>query len=150
MGKKLLPADFKEFIDSLNSNKVRYLLLGGWAVGLYGYPRATGDIDFLIDNHDDNLNKLLTALKEFGAPPVDISKFKIPGNVFRMGRSPVQIDIINQADGISFDDCYSRKKIINISGSSICVISKKDLIINKKSSGRSQDIADAEKLDSID
>ena len=67
MGSKLLPEDFKEFIGFLNVNNVKYLLVGGWAVGLYGHPRATKDIDFLISVDDDNLKKLKKAFYEFGA-----------------------------------------------------------------------------------
>ena len=62
MGLKQLPADFKEFIQFLNDHSVHYLLLGGWAVGLYGNPRATKDIDFLIATDDNNIRKLQQAL----------------------------------------------------------------------------------------
>ena len=67
-----LPEIFKEFIELLNSNKVKYLLLGGWAVGYYGNPRATKDIDFLIATDQNNLGKLQHALLEFGSPPVEL------------------------------------------------------------------------------
>lgn len=147
MAKRQLPDDFKEFVQCLNSNDVQYLLVGGWAVGMYGSPRATKDIDFLISVGSNNLEKLEKALFDFGAPPVDIEKFKEKGNVIRIGSSPIQIDIINEADGINIDDCYSRKKIINVDGIDIVVISKEDLVKNKRASGRSMDIADAEKLE---
>ncbi len=109
MALKQLPEDFKEFLNFLNSNKVKYLLLGGWAIGIYGHPRATKDIDFFIGIDESNLDRLITALREFGAPPIDIANFKEKGNVFRMGRSPVQIDIINEASGIQFDVCYQKE-----------------------------------------
>jgi len=147
MAKKRLPDDFKEFIQSLNSNEVRYLLIGGWAVGLYGNPRATKDIDFLVSIDSENLEKLQKALLAFGAPAIDIEHFKSAGNVIRMGSSPIQIDIINKADGIDIDDCYSRKTTIREGETKIFVISKEDLIKNKRASGRSMDIADAEKLE---
>jgi hypothetical protein len=147
MAKKLLPEDFREFIQSLNSNEVRYLLIGGWAVGLYGNPRATKDIDFLVSIDSGNLEKLQKALFAFGAPTIDIEHFKEAGNVIRIGSSPIQIDIINKADGIDIDDCYSRKTTINVGETKVFVISREDLIKNKKASGRSMDIADAEKLE---
>jgi len=147
MAKKQLPDDFKDFIQSLNSNEVRYLLIGGWAVGLYGNPRATKDIDFLVSKDSENLEKLQKAFLAFGAPDIDIEHFKEAGNVIRMGSSPIQIDIINKADGIDIDDCYSRRTIINDGETQISVISREDLIKNKKASGRSMDIADAEKLE---
>jgi len=116
-------------------------------VGLYGNPRATKDIDFLVSIDSENLEKLQKALLAFGLPAIDIECFKEAGNVIRMGSSPIQIDIINKADGINIDDCYSRKTTINVGEIEISVISKEDLIKNKRASGRSMDIADAEKLE---
>jgi hypothetical protein len=147
MGKPLLPEDFKDFIQCLNSNKVKYLLIGGWAVGLHGYPRATKDIDFLISPDNENLKNLQKALIDFGSPPLDINDFREKGNVVRLGVSPIQIDIINEADGIDIKDCYSRKNKVLVENIEISLISKNDLIINKKSSGRQADLADVEKLE---
>ena len=146
MDQRQLPDDFKDFIRCLNSNEVRYLLVGGWAVGMYGNPRATKDIDFLVANDSDNLAKLQKALLDFGAPPIDIEHFKERGHVIRLGSSPIQIDIINKADGIDIDECYYRKETIKVEDVDVFVISKDDLVKNKKASGRSMDIADAEKL----
>ena len=150
MGKKRLPEEFKDFIKCLNSNNVKYLLLGGWAVGIYGHPRATKDIDFLVSADKNNLKKLQKAFSDFGAPPIDIESFHKEGNVIRIGSSPTQIDVINKAEGISIDDCFPRKNIINIDGIEIMLISKTDLIANKKSSGRLADLADVEKLEKND
>lgn len=75
MDKKQLPDDFKEFIQLLNEHKVQYLLVGGWAVGFYGNPRATKDINFLIATDDENITKLQQALLAFGAPTVENSVF---------------------------------------------------------------------------
>ena len=147
MDRKPLPDDFRDFIQCLNSSNVRYLLVGGWAVGMYGNPRATKDIDFLVATDDNNLAKLQEALQAFGSPPVDMNKFKEKGRIIRMGSSPVQVDIINEADGIDINDCYNRKEIINFDGIDISVISRGDLIKNKKTSGRTMDIADAEMLE---
>jgi hypothetical protein len=130
----------------LNSNNVRYLLVGGWAVGMYGNPRATKDIDFLVANDSGNLAKLQKALLVFGSPPVDMEHFKAKGHVISVGTSPIQIDIINEADGIDIDECYSRKETIKVEDIEIFVISRGDLIKNKIASGRSMDIADVEKL----
>jgi len=146
MEKRPLPAEFIEFIQCLNSNEVRYLLIGGWAVGLHGHPRATKDIDFLVAVDNDNLEKLKNSFNAFGMPPIDMESFKEKGNVIRVGSSPVQIDIINEADGIDINDCFLRKETVKINGTDVFVISREDLIRNKKASGRSMDIADAEKL----
>jgi len=146
MDQRQLPDDFKDFIRYLNSNNVRYLLVGGWAVGLYGNPRATNDIDFLVAIDSGNLAKLQEALAAFGAPPVDMGHFMEKGRVIRLGSPPMQIDIINAADGIDIDECYSRKSTIRIEDIDVYVISKDDLVKNKTASGRSMDIADAERL----
>ena len=122
MVKKQLPDDFKEFIQFLNEHKVHYLLLGEWAVGLYGNPRATKEIDFLIATDDENIRQLQQALLAFGAPTVENRVFQEKGNVFRMGRSPIQIDIMNEADGISFNECYEHRNIIRIDGIDIATI----------------------------
>ena len=83
MDLKQLPEDFQEFISSLNSNRVRYLLVGGWAVAIYGYPRATKDIDFLVAIDDKNLERLRNSLLAFGVPITDMAPFKKVGYVFR-------------------------------------------------------------------
>ena len=106
MEMKQLPEDFKDFIQFLNEHSVKYLLVGGWAVGVYGNPRATKDIDFLVAIDNDNINNLQKALYKFGVPTFDIKILAEIGNVFRIGRSPVQIDIINKASGINFEECY--------------------------------------------
>ena len=147
MGQRPLPDEFKEFILSLNSSNVRYLLVGGWAVGLHGSPRFTKDIDFLVAIDDDNLARLQEALLAFGAPPVDIPRFKEKGRVIRMGSSPNQVDIINEAAGIDINECYQRREIINFHGADISVISRDDLIKNKRATGRGQDLVDAEKIE---
>jgi hypothetical protein len=149
MAQKPLPEDFREFINFLNENKVKYLLVGGWAVGYYGNPRATKDIDFLIAVDEKNLQKLRKALFEFGAPTIDMAHFKKQGNFFRMGRPPVQIDIITEASGIDMGECYKHKQIIDADGTEIAIISKVDLIKNKKASGRHQDLADVESLEAM-
>ncbi len=147
---KQLPDDFKEFIQFLNEHKVHYLLIGGWAVGLYGNPRATKDIDFLIAIDDENIRQLQQALLAFGAPTVENRVFQEKGNVFRMGRSPIQIDIMNEADGISFNECYENRNIIRIDGIDIATISRNDLVKNKKASGRHRDLADIEFIEKQD
>ncbi len=147
MDMKQLPEDFKDFIKFLNEYKVRYLLVGGWAVGIYGNPRATKDIVFFIAIDDENIHNLLKVLKKFGTPIVEKGVFQEKGNVFRMGRSPIQIDIINEASGINFEDCYKKRNVIKTDEIDISVISKEDLIRNKQASGRHRDLADIESFE---
>lgn len=146
MEMKQLPDDFKDFIQLLNENEVKYLLVGGWAIGIYGNPRATKDIDFFIGIDDENINRLQQAMYEFGIPAFDQNLLKEPGNVFRIGRSPIQIDLINSASGITFEESYASRNTITVSGVKISLISKNDLLKNKLASGRHQDLADAENL----
>jgi hypothetical protein len=150
MAKRPLPDDFREFIECLNDNGVQYLLVGGWAVGLYGNPRLTKDMDFLIATEEENVRRLLKALQDFGGPTVDGSVFTEPGNVFRIGSSPIQIDIINQADGVVFSECYANRNRLRIHDLEISTISRADLIRNKKASGRLRDLADAKYLEESD
>jgi predicted nucleotidyltransferase len=149
MGQRRLPDDFRDFLSSLNKNKVKYLLLGGWAVGIYGAPRATADMDVFIAIDDENVGKLQNALYEFGAPTVPDEHFKETGKIFRMGRSPICIEIINQASGIDFENCYRNRKKITVDGIEIPVISVDDLLQNKKASGREKDIADLRNLEGV-
>ena len=146
MARRQLPEDFIEFIRFLNSNDVRYLLVGGWAVGLYGFPRATKDIDFLIAVDPENLRRIVKALSDFGGPTAEAAQLSKPGSVFRMGSPPLQIDIINEAAGLEFNECYARKQVIPVNDVDIAVISREDLIRNKKATGRTLDLADAERL----
>jgi predicted nucleotidyltransferase len=146
MAQKPLPEDFRDFIESLNSNKVEYILIGGWAVGLHGNPRTTKDIDFLVEKSSRNIKRLQKALYDFGAPPVDEDHFKTPGNVYRMGRHPMQIDVISHAIGIDTAKSIKSAETITVDNISIKVISFDDLIESKKATGRLQDLADVEKL----
>lgn len=149
MAQKQLPDDFREFLDSLNRNKVKYLLLGGWAVGIHGAPRFTADLDVLIATDEKNIQKLQIALNQFGAPTVPNEHFKDIGRVFRMGRAPIRIEILNQASGITFTGCYKRRKIVDVDGTPITIISRDDLMKNKAASGRDKDIADLRNLQAI-
>lgn len=149
MARKRLPDDFKDFLNSLNKNSVEYLLLGGWAVGMYGAPRATGDMDVFIAVDDDNLDRLQSALYEFGAPTVPKEHFKDIGRVFRMGRPPIRIEILNQASGIDFRESYNRRNKLTIDGTDITIIALADLLKNKAASGREKDIADLKNLEGI-
>jgi hypothetical protein len=124
-------------------------LLGGWAVGIYGAPRATADMDVFIAIDDENIGKLQKALYEFGAPTVPNDHFKEIGKVFRMGRPPMRIEIINQASGIDFKSCYQNRKTISVDEIEISIIAIDDLLKNKKTAGREKDCADLRNLEGI-
>ncbi|GBU27166.1 hypothetical protein R84B8_00691 [Treponema sp. R8-4-B8] len=149
MERMRLPEEFKEFINLLNLNGVKYLLLGGWAVGYYSNPRTTKDIDFLVFIDNSNLKKLEKVFHDFKSPPINIEILKEEKGYLFIGSPPLRIEVISNADGINIKDCYKRKNIIEIDDVKINVISKEDLIINKKSTNRLKDLSDAEALENF-
>jgi len=129
----------------LDSNRVEYLLIGGYAVGYYGYPRPTGDLDVWIAISPPNAERIATALKEFGfaASP---ELFLQENNVVRMGVRPFQVEILTTIDGVDFRECYEKRNSVEIDGAQITLIDLQHLRINKKASGRLKDLNDLENL----
>ena len=144
-----LPQDFKEFLQLLNSKKIEYLVIGGYAVAFHGHPRATGDIDIWIAISKDNAHKIVEALKEFGfdTPDLKDNLFLEKEQNIRMGNPPLRIEILTSIDGVEFSECYKNKKTTTIDNIEINFISLPDLKKNKKASGRLQDLADIENLE---
>jgi len=134
-----LHPDFKDFLRLLNSHGVEYLLVGGYAVGVHGYPRSTGDMDIWIAVSVSNAKKAATVLREFGMPGESITDelFLEEDRVVRMGVPPVRIEVITGASGVQFSECYSRREVFEIDGIPVNFISLEDLKMNKKASGRS-------------
>jgi hypothetical protein len=145
--KKQLPDEFAEFLRLLNSEKVEYLVIGGWAVNLYSNPRATGDIDILIGINKKNINKIISVLDQFGLKNVPRAYLEVAGNVIRMGLPPTKIEILTSASGIEFSECYKRQKKVKAGELEVLFISKSDLMKNKKAAGRLKDMADLEALE---
>lgn len=148
MAKIELHPDFKDFLRLLNSHDVRYMLVGGYAVGYHGYPRATGDMDIWIETSESNSTKLASAFREFGMPGDAITEdlFLEKDKVIRMGVPPVRIKIITGASGVDFNECYSKREIIEIDAIPINFISLQDLKKNKRAAGRHKDLEDLEHL----
>jgi predicted nucleotidyltransferase len=140
--------DFKEFLKLLKERKIRYLLIGGYAVIYYGYPRMTADMDIWIEKTKDNAEKLLQAIIDFGFNPPELSPiiFLSDNAIIRMGIKPFMIELLNDISGVSFDDCYERKTTGLIDGIEVDLISLEDLLINKKAAGRLKDLSDIESL----
>jgi predicted nucleotidyltransferase len=147
----MLNKDYKEMLQRLLEENVRFLLVGAYAVAVHGFPRATKDIDFFVWATPENAAKLMRALAKFGAPLHDISEadFSSEGVVFQIGNSPRRIDIITNISGVKFEQAYANKTTISIEGIEVPVISLEDLIANKRASARTQDLADVEKLESV-
>lgn len=129
----------------LNSNNAEYLIIGGYAVGYHGYPRPTGDLDIWISNTRDNAERVLRALDEFGfACPIAL--LLKDNQVFRMGMSPLRIEVMTSIDGVTFSDCYAERVQDEIDGIQVNVISLARLKENKKATGRLKDAADLDHL----
>lgn len=142
-----LPSDFQEFLKLLNKKKVKYLIIGGYAVGFHGYPRATKDLDVFVALEPKNALKLLAVLKEFGFDSPELSpELFLQDKIVRMGTPPVQIEITTHISGVSFDECYKNRVVAVIDGVRVSLISLPKLKKNKKASGRHRDLDDLEHL----
>lgn len=143
-----LPKDFSEFLKLLNSKQIEYLLIGGWAVGYYGYPRATGDMDIWVSRKTENALKLTDAFIEFGFDVPDLSTelFTKKNQITRIGVPPLRIEVLTTISGVTFEECFPKRKVAVIDEIIINLISLEDLKKNKAASKRHRDLDDLEKL----
>lgn len=147
-GEEMLSRDFVEFIALLNSNNVRYLVVGGYAVAFHGHPRYTKDLDVWIQRSPDNAQNLLKALDAFGFGSVGIAEEDLLKDdyVIQLGYPPNRIDLLTSIKGVTFEACYVSKIQTEIDGIPIDFIDIDSLRKNKLASGRPQDFADIENL----
>jgi len=124
------------------------LLIGGYAVGYHGYPRATNDMDIWIAIDPETAEQMVLALKEFGFDTPQLSKelFLKKNSIIRMGIAPIRIEILTTISGVNFEECFKQKIVDEIDGIEVNIINLKQLKINKKSSGRHKDLDDFENL----
>jgi len=143
-----LPPDFKEFLQLLNSHGVEYLLVGGYAVGYYGYPRPTGDMDVWVAKQQQNAENLVKVLQAFGFSTPDLSPvlFLKEDQIVRLGFPPLRIEILTNLSGVDFADCYTQRTQVVIDDVPVSLINLAQLKINKKASGRHKDLNDLENL----
>lgn len=143
-----LPRDFREFLQLLTSAEVRFLVIGGYAVGYHGYPRATIDLDVWIEPEPRTAQKLVAVLKEFGfnLPQLREELFLVPGKVIRMGVPPMRLEILTSIDGVTFAECYENRLKAALDGLEVPMIALSDLKANKRASGRHKDLDDLEHL----
>ena len=144
-----LNQDFKEFIQSLNDNGVRYLVVGGYAVAQHGHPRYTKDIDIWVEMIKENAAKMVNALDQFGFASLGLKEadFLEADQIIQLGYPPSRIDILTTLSGVEFSECYSSRVIVEMDGVSVNFIDLENLIRNKKAVGRHQDLADVENLE---
>ena len=144
----MLNRDFKEFIQSLNDNHVRYLIVGGYAVAFHGHPRYTKDIDVWIEMTQENSGNVIKALEQFGFGSLGLKEedFLIPDQIIQLGYPPSRIDLITTLSGVDFASCYASRVQIDIDEIQVNFIDLENLRKNKQASGRHQDLADLESL----
>lgn len=140
--------DFKELLQIFSDEKVRYLIIGGYAVIKHTEPRYTKDLDLWVSPDAENAERVYRALTKFGAPITELSPedFTQKGYFFTMGFAPSRIDVLFDLPELDFENCWQKRVEAAIGETKIYFISREDLIKNKESVGRLQDLADAEKL----
>lgn len=147
-----LPDDFRDLLVELADAEADFVVLGGHAVAFHGHPRATKDLDVLVRPAPENARRVYAALASFGAPlasfEVSASDFTTYDGVLQIGLPPRRIDILNRADGITFDEAIASGDAFEIDGRTIPVIGRAALVKNKRAAGREQDLADVAALES--
>jgi hypothetical protein len=138
----------KDLLLAFNEQHVRYLIVGGYAFGVHAEPRATKDLDIFVSSDSDNSEAVFRALTQYGAPLHGLSpKDFTDGSTFQIGQPPARIDLLQQIDGVAFDEAWSHRVEGMIDGEiPAAIISRDDMIRNKLASGREQDLLDAKKL----
>ncbi len=146
-----LHPDFRDLLAEFARFEVRYVLIGGYAVGHHAKPRATKDLDVLVSAMGDNRDRVAAALSAFGAPAtvVQAAKHQGPSEVVYLGVEPVRIDILCTADGIDPEQTIARADFLRLDDLVVPVISLDDLIANKRAAARTRDLADAEMLERV-
>lgn len=144
----MLDSNFKEFIQSLNANGVKYLVVGGFAVAYHGYPRYTKDIDFWIWASPENASRILQTIRDFGFGTLGLTEidFLNPANIIQIGQEPNRIDLILDLEGMDFEDCFQLRQEVVFEGIPINFIDYDNLIKSKRLAGRRKDLLDVDEL----
>ncbi len=141
--------DFVEMLSAFFEAGVEYLVVGAHALGAHVQPRATGDLDLWVRPTAENSARVMSALRQFGAPLDDVNAgdFEQPNQVIQLGVVPNRIDLLTSISGVSFADAWPRRKEVRVEGLMVPILGRDDLIRNKRATGRTQDLADLEILD---
>jgi hypothetical protein len=141
--------DFREFIGLLNSHRVKYLIVGGHAVTFHGNPRFTADLDVWVATDPGNANRVQHVVQKFGFGKLfKAGDFSKPGYAIQLGRKPYRIDILTSIEAVDFNGAYRNRRILKAGGLRLPFIGLKELLINKRATGRLHDLDDAERLQS--
>ena len=148
MAKIKLAEDFSEFLSLCLKHRVKFLVIGGYAVVHYSRPRYTGDLDLWVEMSPTNAERIAAVLKDFGFKGSDASPepFTKEKQVVRMGFEPFRLELFTTIPGVCFAECYPNKTMVNINGNDIPFIGLGDLRTNKAASGRDKDLLDLEEL----
>lgn len=140
--------DFRDLLALLNEHKVKYLIVGGYALAFHGAPRYTGDIDIFVQPHPGNAQCVIKALAEFGfrLPNLTADDFQHPNKVVQLGVPPVRIDLITSISGVTWDDAYASREAGCFGDVPVDYLGRKEYLSNKRAAGRRKDLADLEAL----
>lgn len=144
--------DFVDLLRALSEAGAEFLVVGAYAVGIHGHPRATKDLDIWVNATPPNAECVFLALRKFGAPLSDLAAADLatPGTGFKMGIAPRRIDILTRISGVEFAVAWSRRVEAEFApGVRAFVIGREDLIANKRVAGRPQDLADVAVLERL-
>lgn len=144
----MLNKHFQGFLGLLEKHNVEYVIVGGYAVGVHGFPRYTGDMDVFVAISAENAGRLVDVFHEFGFASLGLkaSDFLEPDTVVEVGREPMKIQVLTGIDGVSFEKCRSDRMVVNLSGLQVPFIGFESLMANKAASPRSKDRIDLEEL----
>jgi hypothetical protein len=140
--------DFLDLLRAFIDRNVRFLIVGAYALGVHGRPRATGDLDVWVDPTAENAANVMAALEQFGAPTSQVSAadFSRPGVVFQMGLPPLRIDVLTELSGLTFAEAWSTRTRAPFGPVIADVIGREAFIKNKRATGRARDLGDIEAL----
>lgn len=148
----MLSPDFRDMLSALSDARARYLVVGAYAMAAHGYVRGTGDIDLWVEPAPDNAERVLVALRAFGAPSHGLTATELsePGLMLQIGVPPHRIDLLTEIDGVDFASAWTGRREVVLAGRPIPVLGRLDLIRNKEATGRAQDRLDADELRRLD
>lgn len=140
--------DFLDLLRAFIDHSVRFMIVGAYALGVHGRPRATGDLDVWVDPTPDNAESIIRALDQFGAPTGEITAadFSQPGIVFQMGLPPLRIDVLTELSGLTFPEAWSSRTQAPFGPLTVDVIGREAFVKNKRATGRARDLGDIEAL----
>lgn len=140
----MLNPDYRDMLSALSEEGVEFLLIGAFALAAHGLPRATGDIDIWVRPSGENAERVWRALRRFGAPTQDLTAGDLaaPDMVFQIGVAPRRIDLLTSIDGVSFDEAWPQRAMVEVEGLRLPVIGRAHLSQNKRAAGRPKDLAD--------